>query len=154
MHENLPPKIEPKFSVFNLIKLKSNWNKIFAPVRFLKQFFRFVNFLHTPTSHVLSSHRLVLCFFFFFFLLPCLLLTLISYLIFFFIYFSSPRLCGSSYQINQFYKLHAVSLSSLYYKIHSFHENEEKVQEIQQYLFLVRNTIFGWNGKISPRMLV
>ena len=24
VHENLPPKIEPKFSVFNIIKLKSN----------------------------------------------------------------------------------------------------------------------------------
>ena len=75
MHENLPPKIEPKFSVFNIIKLKSNWNKIFAPVRFLKQFFRFVNFLHTPTSHVLSSYRLVLCLFVFFFFFPFTMLT-------------------------------------------------------------------------------
>ena len=34
------------------------------------------------------------------------------------------------------------------------HENEEKVQDIQQCLIPVCNTIFGRNGKISPKTLV
>ena len=93
-------------------------------------------------SHGLSSHHSVLCFPFFFFyraysnfllhLLLCLFL------------------------LNE-WSLHVTNFVVLWFSSHSLslslkiHENKEKVQDIQQCLIPVCNTIFGRNGKISPR---
>ena len=55
------------------------------------------------------------------------------------------------------WSLHVTNFVVLWFSSHSLslslkiHENEEKVQDIQQCLIPVCNTIFGRNGKISPK---
>ena len=94
-------------------------------------------------SHGLSSHHSVLCFPFFFFFYHAYSNFLLHLLLcLFFLNEWSP--C-SRYQFCSALILFPLSLSL------KIHENEEKVQDIQQCLIPVCNTIFGRNGKISPK---
>ena len=114
-------------------------------------------------SNTLSTHQI------FFFTSPPLLSSILTvYLLiiqffvslFFFFYRAYSNfllhLLLCLFLLNE-WSLHVTNFVVLWFSSHSLslslkiHENEEKVQDIQQCLIPVCNTIFGRNGKISPR---
>ena len=114
-------------------------------------------------SNTLSTHQI------FFFTSPPLLSSILTvYLLiiqffvslFFFFYRAYSNfllhLLLCLFLLNE-WSLHITNFVVLWFSSHSLslslkiHENEEKVQDIQQCLIPVCNTIFGRNGKISPK---